>query len=67
MRGRVTFELMNTHTLFVWLHAGMRVGRPGMVHLVERDAEIAPAAILHYFPIAHRRIVQVHRTRRVGA
>jgi hypothetical protein len=42
MRGRVTFEFMNTFTLYVWLYAGMRVGRTGMVHLVERDAEIGP-------------------------
>jgi hypothetical protein len=55
---------MDTFTFFVWLYAGMRVGRPSMMHLVERDAEIvALPAILHYFRI----IVQVDRTRWVGA
>ena len=68
MCGRVTFEFMDTFTFFVWLYAGMRVGRPSMMHLVERDAEIvALPAILPYFRIAHRRIVQVHRRRWVGA
>jgi len=31
---------MDTFTLFVWLCAGIWVGRPSLVHLVERDAEI---------------------------
>jgi len=68
MRDRVTFEFMDTFTLFVWLYAGTRLGRPSMMHRVQCDAKIeALAAILHYFRIAHRRIVQLDRTRWVGA
>jgi hypothetical protein len=68
MRGRVTFDSMDTVTLFVWLYAGVPVGRASVMHLVERDAGIAALpAILHSFRTVHRPIVQVHRTRWVSA
>ena len=55
MRGRVTFEFMNTFTLFVWLYAGIRVGGPGIVHLVERDAELPNRPSPHCSGTSYRR------------
>ena len=62
MRGRGTFDVMDTFTSVVWLCA------PSRTHQVERDAEIVALSAIHNcFRITHLRIVQVHGRRWVGA